>query len=399
MRAKAFAFGVAAMSALAAQAFHVQTGWSGYARDIGQWIWVTNEVGKTAHRVGEGMWYFENGTIGYYGSWKYEKEGESVNHNVSFSWEDPNDTSRLSIRTGRTDAYGADITIGERVSVPSFGWQWLPYVDYLHEYGVFTCRGDPYSVVMNDTAEDLTVNGVEIRAGGSAALKFPVTLKMDEVEGVKFYDLESGEEITPMDHASYGQSGVYYHNGAYSLAWTGNIRIASSAARDVASTNRIVYADMSGGDGAGNPIYATSGMPIYAGSVCVSTNIRLMTWWDFDQDSWGSGPSAMINGVTVCGSHSTTHIISYTVNADDLYVSELSGEGHVYFTMSQTPASGKSGGSCTMRCWEVSAGGDTSGYANAGEDHRAEVSAGLGVARFKLTVNVLTGVWKVEAVN
>ena len=49
-----------------------------------------------------------------------------------------------------------------------------------------------------------------------------------------------------------------------------------------------------------------------------------------------------------------------------------------------------------MRCWDKNAGGDTSGYAAASDDHKAEVSAGLGTARFKLTVNILTGQWKVE---
>nr|DAI07999.1 MAG TPA: hypothetical protein [Caudoviricetes sp.] len=395
MRARAFAFGIVAMSALACRAFHVQTGWSGYARDIKQWIWVTNEVGKTAQRVGEGMWYFENGTVGYYGVCKYVKDGESVNHIVSFSWEDPKDTSRLSIRTGRVE-YGTVIKIGERVNVPSFGWH-NQYVDYRHEHGVFTCRGNPYSTVVNDTADALTVNGVRVEAGASASLLFPVHLKMDEIEGVKFYDLESGAEITPMDYANYAESGVYYHNGAYTLAWTGNIRISGGAKpHDAASTNRIMYADMKGGAGAGTPLYATNGMPVYAGSFCISTNIQLMTWWDFDQDSWGSSPVAMINGASVCDSHSTSHIVPYAVNADDLMVNEMSGMGCVYFTMSQTPASGKSGGMCVMRCWDVGAGSSTSGYANASEDHRAEVSAGLGVARFKLTVDVLKGTWKVE---
>jgi hypothetical protein len=45
-----------------------------------------------------------------------------------------------------------------------------------------------------------------------------------------------------------------------------------------------------------------------------------------------------------------------------------------------------------MRCWDK----QYSSYANAPENHRAEVSAGLGVARFRVTLNRNTGEWKVE---
>jgi hypothetical protein len=49
-----------------------------------------------------------------------------------------------------------------------------------------------------------------------------------------------------------------------------------------------------------------------------------------------------------------------------------------------------------MRCWDAKMGSSTSGYSNTPAQHKAEVSAGMGVARFKLTINTFTGEWKVE---
>ncbi len=144
-------------------------------------------------------------------------------------------------------------------------------------------------------------------------------------------------------------------------------------------------------------MYGEDGEPVRKGLQIVSTNIALMTWWDFAESEWGS-PQAKINGVVVCPGHSTSHIIAYTVNNNRLVVNEMTGKGYFEFEMSQTPGpgNGASGGACTMRCWDASYGSKTSDYARTPAGHKAEIPAGLGVARFGFTVNIYKGTWKVE---
>lgn len=392
-----------ALAALAASALHVQIGFSGksalYERAINSGTLIsprtstpfrgwTNEVGKVAE-------YLDSvDTISCVEG--FETESSSGPEGVYVIWDNPDRPDQVTLAEAWATSGQTKITIGETVNVPTFGYSYPPYVDYRLFNGVFTCRGDPYSVVMNDTSEDRTVNGVEISAGGSAALLFPFHLKTAEIPNVKFYDLDSGAELTPYDYASYGQSGKYYNNGYYTLRYTGNIRINDgTTAPTNAPDENLVFGDMVSAN-ADKVLHASNGMPMRSAVFNVTTNIQLMTWWDFDQSAWGSGPKAMINGEVVCGGHSTGHIIAYTVNANNLKVNGLTGIGHVYFTMSQTPESGKTGGSCTMRCWDYRMGDTTAAYANTPAEHKAEVSAGLDVARFKITVNIYAGTWKVE---
>ena len=250
---------------------------------------------------------------------------------------------------------------------------------------VLTVRGDPYSTVMNDTGENRTINGTTIAAGHSASLKFPIYLKTPEISGARFYDLDSGAELeTPS-----------YADGAYALGYTGNIRISTATLMPTNAPNEpLVYGDMADAN-ADRLMFAADGAPIYSSVVEVSTNIALVTWWDFGMGEWGSGPKAIINGEVVCGGHATSHMIPYAVNGGSLKINGLLGYATVYFTMSQTPSSGYSGGACTMRCWDANMEYGADGYAAAPAGHKAEISAGTGTARFKLTIYT-TGEWKVE---
>ena len=397
-----------ALAALAASAFHVQVGFSAksaiYEKAINNGALIsprtktpfrgwTNEVGKVAQYM-ESVPSCGYNSIGCVEG--FETSSASGPEGVHVVWNDPDRPDRVRLSEAWATSGQTTITIGETVNVGTFGYSYLPYADYRLFNGVFTCRGDPYSVVMNDTSVARTINGVEIPAGDSAALLFPIHLKTAEIPNVKFYDLESGTELTPHDYASYGQSGKYYNNGYYTLGYTGNIRISDgTSAPTNAPFETLVFGDMVTAN-EDKVLYAANDMPVRSAIVSMTTNIQLQTWWDFSHSDWGGSPKAMINGEVVCDGHSTSHIIAYTVNANNVRVNEMTGKGYVYFTMSQTPQSGYSGGSCTMRCWDASLGSSTSAYANAPADHKAEVSAGTGVARFKMTINIFTGTWKVE---
>ena len=245
---------------------------------------------------------------------------------------------------------------------------------------VFTMRGDPYSLVVNDTDADRMVNGVTIERGAGRRLPFPVALAMDAVEGARFWDLASGAEIP-----------AFRNQGAYVLSYTGDIRITGGRPPGV-PIEPLVYGDMVGAN-SDRLLYAMSEVPVYANGVTVTTNISLNTWWDFDQESWDgeTGPTAMINGEPVCVGHSTGHIIDYVVSTDGMKV--YGGVGYVDFTMSQIPGDGSSGGSCAMRCWDAS----VPDYNDASDTHKAESTAGVSAAaRFRLSVNIRTGTWSVH---
>lgn len=322
--------------------------------------------------------------------------GTSLSCGVIVCWEDPNNSMNVRIYSGSENtSYNTTFIIDDVVHVPTFGWVYAPYIDRRHEFGVFTIRGDPTSLVVNDTGKDRVVNGVTIKAGQGARLPFPFWLKMEKIENIKFYDLSTGEEFTGKDFGGYFETGVYYKNGAYAPMWTGDFRFTDGTTEEKrAPIEPLVFGDMKSSN-ADKLLYANNNALIYADGKLLATNINLVTWWDFNHDLWGGSPVAMINGNVVCSGHSTTHIIGYSVSTEGMKV--YGGKGYVDFTMTQTPQSGYSGGACTMRCWGTDYGSSTSGYSNAPDKHRAEVSAGLGVAKFRLTIDVLTGEWDVRA--
>ena len=394
----------AALAASAASAFHIQVGASGWARHGQQWVVDTMEVGATSgtlsSQVAAALSTTDWGTYYYYlplGK-RIEQGGSSWGEYcyIRFIPGGGLDLYAATASADYTETYGARrFTAAECVKLGTFGYT-SQYHNYAWDNAVVTIRGDPYSTIVNDTGTDRTVNGVTIPAGEGRALPFPIYLVMEEIEGVKFYDLESGNEITCHDYASYGKSGVYYnwHGGYYCPSWTGNIRICDGT---TAPTNQppaepLVFGDMKTANEY-KLLFAENDAPIYADGKVVSTNIQLQTWWDFTQSEWGGSPKAYINATCVCNGHSTSHIIAYTVSTAGMKVYD--GIGYVDFTMSQTPQSGYSGGGCTMKCWDASLGGSTSAYENAPAEHKAAVSAGLGVARFRLKVNVRTGTWMV----
>ncbi len=395
----------AAAASLCASAFHIQIGASGWSRRAQQWISKSMDIGATAGTLSSHV-ATALGETDYGVYYNYIPLGKRITTD-SASWSEncyirfpPGGGLTLyasTVSKDYTEQYGAKaFASADVVKLETFGYT-SSWQNYAWDYGVVTMKGDPYSVVMNDTDTARTINGVEIAARDSASLPFPIFLVMSEVPNVKFYDLESGTEITCKDFASYGQSGVYYHSkGYYCPSWTGNIRISDgTTAATNAPYETFVYGDMVAAN-TDKLLYSTNGMPVRSAIVNITTNIALNTWWDFTQSEWGSSPQAMINGEVVCSAHSTSHIISYTVNANNLKINTMTGRGYVYFTMSQAPGDGSSGGGCVMRCWDAAQGSSTSGYANTPADHKAEISAGLGVARFKMTIDIFAGTWKVE---
>ncbi len=401
---------IVAAAALASHAVDVDVSFTAYDHGVeyyvakGQsaaspWISATNSIrgaGGGAHLDAA------NAYMGVPLSAAFAADGQARSTGAFISWQNRDDplSARLTQGLVQEGAYHADVTLSDVVKCPAFGWVQAPYVDQRLEHGVLTMRGDPCSTVVNGTSRDLVVNGVELRAGRGAKLPFPFHLKMEEVEGIRFYDLATGAEFTPHDYKpTYSGETTYYYEGAYSPMWTGDFVFTDAAAspEDVASSNLLLYADMADGGAAGLPLHGTNGAPVYSGSVRVATNVSLSTWWEFDHGQWGASPKAAINGEVVCSGHSTSHIIAHKVNEEDLLVSDMSGVGVVYFTMSLAPDSGHSGGRCVMRAWDESAGSSADGYAAAAEDRRAEVSAGTGTARFKVTIDFYGGDWKVEA--
>lgn len=335
-----------------------------------------------------------------HGVWLREKyktlAGISGETGVLAAWEDRDNPLRITLLPSGLYSNPAKIDVAEVVRCPTFGQATSASDDHRFEHGVLTMRGDPCSIVMNDTGEDRLVNGVLIRAGEAARLPFPFWLRMDKVDGIRFFDLTTGEEFSPQDFSGNEHLGLDYINGAYAPMWTGDFRFTDGTKRQVATsgTNQLLFADIA--TSSGNLAYSTNGMPLYASSVRIATNIQLNTWWEFSTADWGNSPNALLNDSVVCKGHSSSHIIPYSVNADGIRASGSTGIAHVYFTMSQTPQENYPGGSCVMRCWDAAGGADASGYANTLAGHKAEVSAGSGVARFRLSINTLTGEWKVE---
>ena len=367
---------------MAAAAFRVQIGVSLRSIWTGEWFSDTVEIGGTNKvdttslngvsclRIPVGIAYVNF----------FRGPAFSITAEDSFMWRQrffvPSDSVVIEGDLGRDNTWGGN------------------YEGPLYTNAVVTMRGDPYSTVVNDTGADRTINGVLIPDGKSARLLFPLYLVMDELKNAKFYDLDTGNEIT-LTLAGYN-SDHYYYGGAYCLNWGGDFRITCDRpARDATTNDVPIYADLKS-ENAGAILFGRSGSPLY-GPYFSATNFTLMTWWDFDQEQWGWSPDAYINDRCVCSGHSTDHIIDYEIDPS-VYQVSFSNPGSFMFTMSQTPSSGKTGGSCVMRCWGRYYGADISGYEKAPAAHKAEVSAGTGTATFRVTINA-DYTWKVEPVN
>ena len=260
---------------------------------------------------------------------------------------------------------------------------------------VFTISGDPYSRVYNLTGAAQTINGVEIPSGESARLYLPTRLAYwpSYSDASEYYFTDTDGNPIPYINNSTGSSAR-----GYIIGWSGDYVIRKKGTEDptniVETTEHLLYADIKA-ENRYKIMYGKDGGLVREGLQVASTNIQLVTWWDFTQSEWGL-PQAVINGTVVCNEHSTDHIISYTLNNNRFVYNEMTGVGMFEFYMSQTPQSGYSGGDCVMRVWDATYGSGKADYGRTPADHKAEVSAGLGVARFKVTINIYAGTWKVE---
>lgn len=378
---------IALVAPLVACSMHVQVGVSMRSMSTGEWLDDTAEFGGSrlinsnavtgvtaiTVPVGAAEIYFSRRTDGLVGVRAQDNFNFRLRHFAP------------------AEAVVLDEDLGFSNRYPGYG-------DPLYDHVVVTMRGDPYSVIVNDTGAARTINGVQIPNGESARLVLPVYLVMPELPNAKFYDLATGEEVTPFHSGTTSETGVHYANGAYCMNWGGDLRVTCDKPSNVASNGEeLVYGDMKD-ENMDELLHARDGSPIY-GPAYVITNISFMTWWDFTQEEWGS-PQAKINDEVVCSGHSTTHLIDYVVSKNKMVISQKTGKAYFTFTMSQTPQSGKSGGACTFKCWDLAEGRTEADYANCPAAHKASVYGYTGtVATFKVTITLSSGEWKVEAVE
>lgn len=261
---------------------------------------------------------------------------------------------------------------------------------------VFTISGHPYSRVRNLTSSSQTLNGVTIPSGDERWLYLPVRLhKWPEnwTDAKKYYLTDvNGNAI---DYKMYTENANYRGCCVY---WSGNFDIREhgwpyAQGQDVAG-----WADESlvRSDDAPVVLRGTDGSLLRSKLRISSTNLLLATQWDFSRDAWGDSPKAYVDGELWCSSHSASHIGSYPVAAEDFEFDDLTGDGDVELSLALAPDEGFSGGSCTMRVWDNDFGTSPDGYEAAPPIYRAEVAAGTGTAKFRVTVNIYKGTWKVE---
>lgn len=358
----------AAICAIAHSALsvHMQIGVSGFSDISGGWVSGTEEVGCAT-----GGCYLAQSMI-MIGNW-YRPPGSSTSQD---------NFMRVGFESGGM------LYISRRTQ-HLFEPVECHAIDRLDEWShiVVTVRGNPYSPIFNDTGTDLVVNNVLIKSRKVEMVLFPFRLEVKSSQVYNLYDLDSGNVITPQYSPTYyGDYMLYRHT------WSGGIRISDQSATQHVAAEPLVFGDMVSAN-EDKILYAENEMPVYADGVVVVTNIALNTWWDFSSSEWGGSPKAKINDEVVCDGHSASHIIDHNVSTDGMKVYD--GMGYFDFTMSLGPTSGYSGGSCTMRCWDASQGSSTSAYASTPVGHKAESSAGTGVARFRVKIDIRNGTWEV----
>ena len=374
---------------LVAFAFNVQFSISG--RDAGgEWFSVQQERGGGAfggYLGGISLRFSRNETYDGHAVFALVQPDYNTAESQFYLWPAMNEYGMM-YQTGA----GVSIALGE-AEARAIGNFELGYGSVIWSNCVFTARGDPYSVVLNNTTTPRTVNGVSIGAFEGKRVFFPLRLIMAQDNALSFYDLESGEQIpTPT-----------YRNHGYELLWAGDIELrdgsAPQAIPSMTNLDQVVFADIKADGTTNRIIYAENNNPVYAGMISLTTNVQLCTWWEFDQSAWGH-PKAKINGEIVCGSHNTDHLISYSVHTGPISASELSGKMSFTFTMSQDPDGSHVGGACVFKCWDAASGESKDGYAATPTAHKASISGNAStVATFRVTINVFTGEWKVEPVN
>lgn len=377
------------LAPLHAPAFHIQFGVgarfaslpSVYRTNYGsnlstRHLWLTQEVGavpgyltsRNRLNISTTVWWKDSSSGGGISS------DPSASKGVDLVWDDVDDTGCVTLyeQTGRTELGTVEIVEAVRADGVQSSVSDI----------VLTARGDPYSTVFNATEQSLTVNGATIEPHSAVRLKFPVYLRMSAIEGIRFYDLDTLEELS-----------ATYSDGVYLLGWTGNVRISTRQDPDntiaAAADERLLYGDIA--EESGNRLlHSANGGLVYSSSFR-GTNIALNVWWDFTQSEWGS-PDAYVNGSAVCYGHVTGHIIPHPVADGDPH--SLSETREIYFTASLSPDESHAGGACAIRCFDATEGD----YASTPSNHRAEVEAGLNTATFRLTIGPYGLWWKVEPV-
>ncbi len=394
-------------ASLAAFGINVQFGVSGRSEEIAYWIprydrtdpsndWfgITRPICATDRYVKVYGDYTGNVVVpqvelfarlrGYYlddGQWveDYQPYGEVIR------WRNPNNPYEVTLGHNASAGgfYDAVVTInGEAMP---FGSTVSSYNHAGVDHGVLTVRGDPTSLVINDTSVSRTINGVVIPSGEGKRLPFPFYLKTTEIPNVSFWDAWDNTPIT---------QGRAYSNGSYLLGYTGDIRIKDGSSPTNTPLERLVYSSQT--DTLGKLLYANNGDLIYSEYKILSTNLTFNTWWDFDVNDWGGSPKAMINGEVVCSSHSTGHLIGYYVSMEDMRIS-LNRYARGSFTMTQIPTEGYTGGACVYKCWDGSMPNTQQGYADTPAGHKAEYSGGTVGARFEVVLDLLNRTWTVTA--
>ncbi len=381
-RALSLTLALSLLTALPAFSFHVQFGASGKPQSferlgLSKYYADTIEIGAEAETVEPEQTIilrsYDNGST-----------KQSFLINVKFNATNP--SSLMFYDETGDNPFETTFVNGAALYTPAIG-----YVDSYRDNRiidcVFTMRGNPYSLILNDTADSLTINNTTIPARSSKLLIFPLFLKMEKVEGIAFYDLDSG---TPIGSTVYNARN---NRLGYDINWSGNIRIAKdngTSATNLVSSENLVYGDLKS-ENQNQILYAKNGEPIRSFYQNIVTNIAsiyvLKTAFVYSDESDSSiCPKAYINNVCVCNAHSSTHIIGYEINNGSILLDTRLNRYSFIFTMSLMGSSG----TVTLSCWDSA----FSDYNSAPANHKASVSASS--ATFKITIHALTGEWKVE---
>lgn len=314
---------------------------------------------------------------------------------VKLVWDNPDDTSKISIwqyANGENIKLWGNISIAETMHLDTI----FTMANMVIDYNVITFAGDLYSSVSNDTDEDLEINSILVKAHSSHRFFLPFVLKMAKNDDLVFYEtFPNYAKINPTL-----KDGEDYWENAYHFMTMKQILIRNKKQKEEQPYNgeNLVYADIKSTSHL--PMFGKENNLIYQGTIpnpSNITNLNLNTEWAFSYNDWGA-PHAILNGEDVCPGHSTTHIIDYQVNVSEIRVSVMSKIGYIYFTMSLVPGDNADGGTypggaCTMRAWDK----NYATFDACPEKQRSEISAGTGIATFKVKFNGTKGTWEISA--
>lgn len=154
----------------------------------------------------------------------------------------------------------------------------------------------------------------------------------------------------------------------------------------------IVYGDMK--ISRGEPLFGKSGSLLWPDVFSAfNEGSTLYFWWDFSQGSYGN-PHAFVNGVDVCASHSTGHIVDYPLsNVSMLEHYDAATRTFRYdVEMRIEPSSGHYGGPCGFCLMDGPSWDASTARARLDGDQTT-------TARFRASYDIVARAWSVQRKN